>query len=474
MPHPERFRVWLQTLHMKTNTSFVALFSVLLIWSCAWSSCDSESEMSSEEISLISITYNGAPLIDGATQLDLEAQISLTFSSSLSQADFQSAILFSGPDGSIPIDLVYTNSSSKVTFSVTLQPLTSYVLRIESRPVSSSGGGLSSPFEVSFSTREDSLITSMPPCTNPPSCLQSIQLGEGTARASFQYYGSLPIFEDQAIWQDIRQAVIVVHGASHNPDAYFSYLTNTLKALDLSDNTVLIAPFFRDQSNPDSDTYYWNNLTWRDGRPSANNASASSFALLDSLMYRLSDSNFFPALNHIIVTGQSSGGRFTHLYSAANTAEETFPNVTFDYIISESQYFYYPDGRRVLESTGQLYTPTGCSGYDIWPFGYSVVPPVLSSVPQATFNERFVNRHLVYLLGSGNATDNTLNTTDCSATLLGSTRFRRGEHMLQYMNLAFPTGHNHEKVIVPGVSHNGSAIYQSAPFKDLITTLLQQ
>src|SRR6056300_1438191 len=99
MPHPERFRVWLQTLPMKANTSFVALFSVLLIWSCAWSSCDSESEMSSEEISLISITYNGAPLIDGATQLNLEAQISLTFSSSLSQADFQSAILFSGPDG---------------------------------------------------------------------------------------------------------------------------------------------------------------------------------------------------------------------------------------------------------------------------------------------------------------------------------------------------------------------------------------
>jgi hypothetical protein len=193
---------------------------------------------------------------------------------------------------------------------------------------------------------------------------------------------------------------------------------------------------------------------------------------LDRIVEQLADENHFPALEKVIVTGQSSGALFTHLYAAANQAEEKHADLAFEYMVSESQYFYYPDGHRIDESTNQLYTPTGCTGYDIWPLGFSVIPPYLSSVEPAAYNDRFVRRSVTYLLGNGSGSDSALNLTDCSATLLGSTRYQRGEHMFRYMELVYPDVHQHARVIVEGVSHDGSEIYQSPEFRALLMDLV--
>jgi ABC-type sugar transport system substrate-binding protein len=77
------------------------------------------------------------------------------------------------------------------------------------------------------------------------------------------------------------------------------------------------------------------------------------------------------------------------------------------------------------------------------------------------------------LLGNGNQSDPSLNTSDCGAVLLGSTRYQRGENMFYFINQKFPDN-NSKQVIVEGIGHNGQAMYQSTEFRDLLNDLLDQ
>jgi len=90
---------------------------------------------------------------------------------------------------------------------------------------------------------------------------------------------------------------------------------------------------------------------------------------------------------------------------------------------------------------------------------------------KVTFDERFVNRSITYLLGNGTGTDSELNTTDCEAVLSGSSRYKRGENMYLYMGLKFPSN-NHKKTVAQGISHDGQAMYTSPEFKSLLTQLI--
>ena len=94
----------------------------------------------------------------------------------------------------------------------------------------------------------------------------------------------------------------------------------------------------------------------------------------------------------------------------------------------------------------------------------------MNSLSKETFNNRFINRSITYLLGNGTGTDSSLVTTQCASNLLGSSRYQRGENIFKYMGLKH-SGHNHKKVVVPNVTHDGEKIYKSSEFKNLLTTL---
>jgi hypothetical protein len=144
----------------------------------------------------------------------------------------------------------------------------------------------------------------------------------------------------------------------------------------------------------------------------------------------------------------------------------------FEYVPANSQFFYYPTAQRINESTNQLYTPGGCPAYMVWPLGFNAIPPYLAGINANTFNTQFASRKVSYLLGNGNQPDPTLNTTNCENILQGSTRFKRGENMFRYMELAFQGTHNHKKFIVNGIGHDGQGMYQSQEFKDLLQELI--
>lgn len=433
-------------------------------------SCGSSDEPT-PEMSLLSATINGA-LLGANENVPVAANIILVFSAALDQTKFNSEVsLLSGTTG-LNFTVSYANGNTKATIIPELEYDKSYELIIKTGALGVAGEKFPAPLNFTFTTAQDDVIRSMPPCTTTGNCLRSVELQGSVGLGTFEFYSNYPIYEENAVWENLIQAIIVVHGASYDPENYYSYLTNTLAASNLSASTVLISPFFRSTSTGSPDDFYWSEATFRRGNQSANSNKITSFTAIDELIKQLANTTHFPVLDKIIVTGHSSGAAFTHVYAAANTSESTHTGIAFEYVVANSQFFYYPDGQRINEVDNQLFTPAGCPTYQLWPLGFNTPSPYLSGVTKGQFNTRFVNRSITYLLGNGNQADPTLNTTDCESTLQGSSRYQRGENMFRYMELVYPS-HNHSKKIVNGIGHDGSGMYQSTEFKSLLTELLQ-
>ena len=452
---------------MKNSFFTILLFALGLLLSCS-----NEDSDTAASIEILSSSVNGANSNGTNIDVPIETSIEFVFSTALNTASFQSALTVQGGSQPVDFDVVYSNATTKATVNMTLDYNTSYTVNLANTEIGARGERLRNSISFSFTTAEDDVIRSMNPCTNVGDCLRSVELAGSQGNGTFEFYSNYPIYEDKAEWENLTHAVIVVHGASHDPQNYYGYMTNTFQAQSVSESTVLIAPFFRSTSTGSTDDFFWSNTSWRRGSPSSNSNKLSSFEAIDAIIDQLSDKNRFPVLQKIIVTGHSSGAAFTHVYSAANRSEAKHPSMDFEYVVANSQFFYYPDGRRINESNNQLYTPAGCAGYNIWPLGYNATPAYLSGVNSSTFNSQFVSRKVTYLLGNGNQSDPTLNTQDCENTLQGSSRFRRGDNMFKYMELAYPSTHNHKRVIVNGIGHDGQGMYQSNEFKTFLTQLL--
>jgi hypothetical protein len=442
--------------------------SVMLLF--LFTSCSNDAGIQElAPINVFSLTVEGGKVTSGMDNISINPTLRFVFSRSIDAASFEQALKIN-PSSNVSIESInYANNSSAVEVYLNLDYATTYEVMLEGI-IGVNGEALIETINFSFKTQVDDTIYSKPPCLNTGDCLQSKLISHTTGQGNFDFYANYPIYEENANWQNLEKAVIVVHGASINPDDYYGYMTTTLEALGVSESTVLIAPDFKSSAVASNDLY-WSSLGYRDGKASNGTTKISSFEVLDILISRLADKNFFPVLNEIVITGQSSGGRFVHTYAAGNRSESIYPDIHFEYIVSESQYFYYPTNERIDEQTNNLYTPTNCNGLQFWPFGYELVPDYVGVMDKPTYNDRFVSRSITYLLGNGSGSDSEFNTTDCEAVLSGSSRYQRGENMYLYMGLKYP-GHNHKKTIAQGISHNGSAIYTSPEFKALLTQLL--
>lgn len=447
------------------RNSFVVLMLLILFTGCSENSGEQELEF----INVLSIKVDGGIVTSAMDNTSINPLLRFSFSKSVNHAAFEKGLTINPSSSSTKVSINYINNSSVIEVLLNLEYDKTYEVKLTGA-IGVNGEVLSEAIHFSFKTQVDSTIYAKAPCLNATDCKQSVLISNASGQGNFDFYANYPIYEENAKWQNLEKAVIVIHGASINPDDYYGYMTTTFEALGISEKTVLIAPDFKSSAKANGDLY-WSSLGYRDGKPSNGATKISSFEVLDILINRLADKNFFPVLNEIIITGQSSGGRFTHTYAAGNRSESEHQNIHFEYIVSESQYFYYPTNERINEQTKNLYVPTNCNGLEIWPFGFGVVPNYLSALEKAAFDDRFVNRSITYLLGNGSGNDGSFNTTDCEAVLSGSSRYQRGENMYLYMGLKYPN-HNHKKTIAQGISHNGSAIYTSPEFKSLLTQLL--
>jgi hypothetical protein len=463
--HPNFLPPYTNKVIMTFRTRFFTLLFTLPLLIVG---CITEDEGEVDLINILSIELNNSALIDGSENQPVAAEIRIIFSRALDPGSFEMAFSLTAASDDPVLDFSYTSQSSEVIIRADLAFQTTYTLRISNASLAADAGRLLNEVSRSFTTTNDGTITILPPCTSASqSCLRTASF-TGNAGGDFQFYASFPIYEELARWEEISAAIIVVHGANRNGDDYFNYLMNALQAAELDDKVLVVAPIFKNEAEATANELFWSGNGWREGRNTAAGPGVSSFSVVDQIITQLGDQDRFPVLEKLMVTGHSSGALFTQLYAAGNEVEAALPDLSFEYLVANSQYFYYPDGQRINDNTNQLYTPTNCTGYDIWPLGYSVLPPYLSNTNRNTFNEQFVARDITYFLGNGNQADPSLNTTDCSATLLGPTRFARGEQLFRYLELVYLGQQVHDKVVVEGIGHNGQGMYGSAEFSQLL------
>ncbi len=451
------------------------LFLILIILAALLVSCDSDSndqEIGNTTLTVSSIKMNDQTLIDGADGIPTASTLEIVFSSRIDPEKFENS--FSIITSAQPADYTaeYSNASSKVTINLPrLAPAASYTMEIKSGILGRSGEQLQNSIFRSFTTKEENGTTQINPClTGTDSCKQSITIENSSGNSfNFYFFSSFKFIEDEEhIWDELEEVIFVVHGQNRDAAEYFNYMTNTVSSLDLQNRALVIAPNFRETSSGNNDLFWGNG--WREGANSENvSSNISSFSVIDEILKKLSDPQKFPNLKKVIITGHSSGATFVQHYALANKAENLYQAHDFTYVVANNQYFYYPDERRFDESTGEFFTPSTCSGYNFWPYGYEFAVEYLNGIEKTTVAEQQISRNTIYLLGENDtSTTGTLNTEDCAATLLGSNRFKRGENMFRFMDTFYNGQNDHHKITVPNVGHDGEAMFNSPEFKTFL------
>jgi hypothetical protein len=446
--------------------SFFGLLIGILAFSCTRGSEEPK------KISLQSITINGTTVDNSIADIPVGTSLALTFDAALDIEKFNSLVSLSVGTTVVPVQYSFTNAGTRAIADLDLDYNTTYKLEIKAGVIGQAGQLLEEGRVVLFTTAQDDVIRRQEPCSGVGNCLQMVRLAGENGSGSFEFYGNYPLFEEKAQWEELTNAIIVVHGLSRNADDYYTYVNNTLIDLDLDNSTILISPYFKDEAASNSGDYFWNTSGWRSGQFSSDAVKISSFQVVDSLMAQLFNRDIFPVLEKVIVTGHSSGGLFTNVYVGASEFT-TNQDITVNYMVANSQYFYYSNDSRYNEANQVFFEPVDCVTFNDWPMGYKNIPTVLANLSKATFDARFAERETVYLLGNGNQPDGSLNTTSCQATLLGSTRYNRGLNRFLFMEEYYQGNHNHRKIIVDGIGHDGQAMFSSPEFKNYLTEFLK-
>lgn len=420
-----------------------------------------------DELIVYSATINGSDLDEGLANIPLNGSIEIAFSHILDAEAFEEALSFSDAQGEATYTTTLRNGGSKAFIVYSgLNPGSRYTISLNQNALGANGESLDTGFSQSFTTTSEVEETKNPCTTASAECMQQIEIAEGF---SFEFYSSYDIISDaEYVWEDIEEVIFVIHGQNRDADEYFRYMTTAVGDIGKLENTLVISPNFKDEAEAADVELYWN-TNWREGANSANSgADISSFTVLDQLVDYLADSGRFPGLKEIKFAGHSSGAALVQHYAIANTSETAYPDYTFQYVVANNQYFYYPDGRRYNEITNEFYTPTDCTGYNFWPYGYETAPAYVNEMTKEELREQQISRNTIYLLGMDDTeTEGTLNTTDCAATLLGSNRLERGRNIFNYFETFHPDN-NQELIEVPNVGHDANVMFNSNEFKDFL------
>jgi len=277
----------------------------------------------------------------------------------------------------------------------------------------------------------------------------------------------------------VTRALIVFHGKLRNADVYNqSGLQAEQKAGKASKGTLLITPQFLSQEDVAAfhlppTVLRWGPEAWMGGE-NALDGGPSSFDVIDAILAVLSDHKKFPNLKIVVLAGHSGGGQVVQRYAVIGRGGDLLAQagVHVRYVIANpSSYVYFSQERPVLDPksdfTFALPAKT-CNGkYDRWKFGVNDPPPYTEGADFKTLEERYLQRDVIYLLGTKDIDPNdaALDKT-CSAELEGPYRFFRGKAYFRYMVLRHPElaqeSASQKLEFVPGVEHDGEKMLNAS------------
>jgi hypothetical protein len=300
---------------------------------------------------------------------------------------------------------------------------------------------------------------------------QRIDVRSSAGTGSFVFYASRPL-GDGAVQADVDRAVLVFHGDLRNAGEYFAAARKAASAApEASAHTLLIAPQFlaeRDvqaKSLP-ANTLRWSLVGWEGGEAALAPAPISSFEAVDALLAMLADRHRFPKLMQVVVAGHSGGGQVVQRYAVVGEGEAKLAavGVKVRYVVANpSSYLYFSADRPRADGTFAPPPATfACPRFNQWKYGWASAPAYAQRLSPPDYEDRYVQRSVMYLLG-GADTDPNQSALDksCAGESQGPYRLARGRSYVAYLRLRH-AGLTPVEEEVPGVGHDGERMFGSA------------
>lgn len=285
------------------------------------------------------------------------------------------------------------------------------------------------------------------------------------ARLSVGGQGLLPLYLSSD-WSmplpAISRAIIVLHGRLRNADEYYiAAHTAQVAAGDDGKSALMIVPQFLAEVDIEAhklpaDTLRWSLVGWEGGDAALAPNPVSSFEALDAILTKLSDRRIFPNLKQVVLAGHSGGGQVAQRYAIAGKGEAALSRQHIDirYVVANpSSYAYFSKERPVPAIAAS------CVGYNNWKYGMDERPPYLADATPVALEQRYVERDVIYLLG-------TLDTKpaadrSCMGEAQGPNRYLRGHAYADAMAKRNHGTPNHRLWDVAGVGHDGDKMMTS-------------
>lgn len=288
------------------------------------------------------------------------------------------------------------------------------------------------------------------------------------ARLSVGGQGMLPLYLSSD-WSmplpAISRAIIVLHGRLRNADVYYiSAHTAQVAAGDDGKSALMIVPQFLAEIDIEAhklsaDTLRWSLEGWEGGDAALAPNPVSSFEALDAILTKLSDRRIFPNLKQVVVAGHSGGGQVAQRYAIAGKGEAMLSrqHIEIRYVVSNPSSYAYFSGERPVPAIA-----ASCPGYNNWKYGMDQRPPYLAEATPAALEQRYVEREVIYLLGTLDTNpEHPALDKSCMAKAQGPYRYARGHAYADAMAKRNHGTPNHRVWDVAGVGHDGDKMLTS-------------
>ena len=263
----------------------------------------------------------------------------------------------------------------------------------------------------------------------------------------------------------VTRAVLVLHGRLRNANVYYRSAIAALKAAGPAGRgSLMIAPQFlatvdMAAHNLPPDTLHWSLEGWEGGDPAEGPTPASSFDALDAILVRLADKRLFPALRTVVVAGHSGGAQVVQRYAIAgkSAAALTASGIIVRYVVANPSSYAYFNATRPVPPVA-----TSCPRYNDWKYGMDHRPPYLVEPSPSAFEAAYVVKDVTYLVGAldRNPAHPALDRS-CMAEAQGATRYDRATNYFSMLRARDGDQLRHRLVEVPGVGHDGDAMFTS-------------
>jgi pimeloyl-ACP methyl ester carboxylesterase len=340
--------------------------------------------------------------------------------------------------------------------------------------------------------------------------------------------GTVPMFSNGdwlAPMQEVRRAVILIHGRLRNGDTYFE-LAQRSSALagGCAVDTLLFVPQFLATADVEAhelppSTLHWDWTSWMGGENAEGPAPVSSFDVLDAILHALASREQFASLAEVVVAGHSGGAQVVQRYAvvARDEASLAARGIALRYVVANpSSYVYFDAMRPVPSGEFAAFDRAKCPSFNRWKYGLEDLPAyaagsggavsavalealerprepgalerleelgtletpeeveVLEGLEEfetlegleelKALEARYVRRDVTVLLGGADCDPrHPALDRSCAALTQGEHRLARGLAYARYMALRHPDGlAKHRTYVIDGVGHDATGIFASA------------